>query len=443
MPPCAKEGEIMHLSGHVRVVTVVALLVTSLMGAGQVGGQSDPTATWEPATVAAIESLAERYNATLAAGATPRLSGERVTLRVRASGDDGGASPEVYQFTVGDDGRIRGVAPGSHPGETLVLSTSRGTIHYLATARDPVRAFESVFIEVGDVGGAGVTSEGGQHYVTVGEPALVVRLTINEEGVEEDIESKRSVRVLDLRGDRATLRSVPVGDFDGDGRPDVVVPGSDEGWLLQPVVRADGGSGANERASRELGERFAFKPERVEGIVEGGGDCDDDGGPIRPESPWGGLRCDGGVVVGAGTDAGFEPGDADLYIAVEEEGVKRTVREDAKRVSDDTALCPRETAKRTACEHVVVTVSGEVFKQEFGPMRGERTHFRVAGDAPVLAPGSVEVHPVAVDGGDDAVTVSLVTPRAERIDPVEVRGVGLVNGLKWRVVTLLRGLGLA
>jgi hypothetical protein len=151
---------------------VATLLVVAAMGPGLVGAQSDDgqstAPTWASGTLADIETMADRYNAALDRGADARLTGERVTLRVRSSA---AGNEAVYHFTIDGDGYIRGVAAGQHPNPTVAFSTSRGTVVYLATAPNPTRAFESVFVELGAVEGQNVTTRGGDYYIETTDPS--------------------------------------------------------------------------------------------------------------------------------------------------------------------------------------------------------------------------------------------------------------------------------
>ena len=183
----------MNISHRLVVVAVTALLVLASVGAAPVAGQdagSDVDSAWETGTLDDLRTLAVRYNAALDGGTSPQLTGERVTLRVRSTAAGETAS---YRFVVTEDGRIRDVATGEHRRATLVLSTSRGTVGHLATAPNPVRAFDSVFVGLGDVAGPGVaaTDDG---YIYTAPSLAIVRSASDARG------DRSTVVLLDLRG---------------------------------------------------------------------------------------------------------------------------------------------------------------------------------------------------------------------------------------------------
>lgn len=357
-----------------QLVAAALALVVVLAGAAPVSAQSDGPADgradWAAETHADLALLAERYNAALDGGATPRLTGERVTLRVTSDGAGGSAQ---YAFVLSRSGRITDLQAGEHPDPTLILTTSRGTVRYLTTAPEPVTAFASVFGRLGDVQGPGVEARDGGYvlleafpkvwktYVIVpitidgeGENATL-RLTINEEGIEEEAgeqPEERGTGVVDLRGEKPTARSVPGNDLDGDGRLDAVtVAGRD---VPPGIVRLD----ASE-SLRSGGTRGIEKTDIKRGMrCSGGASQDDD--DISSVS-WAQVRCDGSA------DLDYLDPDDDgdgLYVVladgrkiIREVGHKRSPGSDgdasADAVNEALRMKAKEKANKSKCQNAL------------------------------------------------------------------------------------------
>lgn len=392
----------MNTSHRLAVVAVTALLVLASVGVGPVAGQSNPESAWEAATLADLQTLATRYNAAVDGGTSPQVTGERVTLRVRSTVAGGEAS---YRFVVTENGQIRDVALGEHRRATLVLSTSRGTIGHLATAPNPVRAFDSTFVSLGDVAGPGVAATG-DGYVYTGPTMAVVR-PVEASGSGD----RPTVALLDLRGDRPVVRELPVSDLDGDGLPEVVVSSHAEEWTLHAVAYESGG----DRAAGPPRVRLTVRPVDKATPASGGDDCDDGDAAVRPATA---ARCDGTVVLGGGSDDSFDP-TASLVFVAAPPGEPAFEGLDALEAGDALAVvgCPRESGHDC---HVTVLKANDP-----GAVSEEL--------------GATDANPLFAQGA--AAVLVVVDPAPERIVPIEADGVGVVNGLKWTVLSFLRSLG--
>ena len=460
----------MGMSRVVAVLTVAVLVVFS--GVGEVVAQStgtDPDSAWETsevwhtATQVDIMTMAERYNAALDRGASPQVSGERVTLRVHSTAVGKGEAPsrQVYHFTIDGDGRIRDVGSGEHPRATVVFSTSRGTVSYLATAPNIVAAFGSVFGRLGDVAGTHVT-EDGNVYLNDLPSGVILELTVEEEAGErprlavggEGSEANASqVHLLDFRGERPVLLTLAVGDADGDGRPDVVVPGHDGEWAVQHVDAAlvDG----------EPCNPCTLPMDPPAAITPPDDDCDDDAPVVSPDRL---VRCDGSVVLGAGSDESYDPTEAVLFIATSREGMDLTnLGEPVVRGNDQThQQTPTSRADRDGRDGAGQHTERVALRLATGGTDGHVTVLKAHAEpdgglavteaidicsrepatACLVDPTVSDVQSIPVTGDGGAALLYLVDPRPERIEPISAEGVGLVNGVKWAVVSFLRGLGL-
>lgn len=379
----------------VAVVVVVAFGLTAPAAGASHGG----AAPWAASTAADLEGMIDRYNTALDGGATARLTGERVTLRVTSDVDGRSAT---FGFRVGDDGRIRDFAMGARGDATLRLSTGKGTVDYVVAADNPVRAFASVFGRLGDVRGPGVTQtpEGYAYTPPWDGRTFYVVAPANDDipdslDMDADDDGLADVAlVVDLRNDRPAVRSLRASDLDGDGRPDVAtLDARERAWTL---LTADGVA-VEVPASTSAG------------------DCDDDDADVRPGVA---VSCTGSVTV--------EPGN--VYISVEEEGVKRTVREDANRVAGDGGDSPLGYSNLVIRK---VSPSGSTG----GPGFGVTVVTELDRSTPLIYEALV------YGGGEGQIGVYVPAPATERITPIEPAGVGLVNGIKWRVVSFLLDLG--
>lgn len=394
---------------------LVALIVVVIVVIGSSGAAAQPGPSPEEADAVLedLGTLATSYNEALGGGGDPPLADERVTLIVTGVGASDASA--AYRFDVRADGRFADIERGDHPDATLELTTSTGTVGYLAGHDDPVAAFGAVFLRLD---AASLTSdptvqraaEGHLEHTDdwVGTQLLIV--------VTGDATADDTTRVLDLRDGDPRLIEISA---DGAGR-ERTVP-------IDPLDMDDDGDGLDDLTLLRINddgstvgiEKITLAVENVIQELGGGGDCDDGDPPVHPDGTWLRMTCDGGPLLDA---------DGSVYISVEEEGVKRTVRK------DDDATERRGDPRGSSDDSNVVafrylTDTGDVERLRTGDDGGiDMTH-------PIL----IEV---AVADDDGSVRVYVERGEPERIEPIQVQGVGIVNGVKWYLVDLLVGLGL-